>query len=109
MRLRLPARRRRHEYSSQDWSHSLKPLLERHLGVTIEKGPVRTSDWSASTLTDEQVAYAAGDVSHLIDLHTLLVERLEAAGLSELYSQVCAYLPVDAHLEVDGYPDPLRY
>lgn len=90
-------------------SHSLKPLLERHLGVTIEKGNVRTSDWSAPVLTEEQVAYAAGDVAHLIDLHRLLAERLNAAGLSDLYSQVCAYLPVDAHLEVAGYPNPLTY
>lgn len=90
-------------------SHSLKPLLERHLGVTIEKGPVRTSDWSAPTLADEQIAYAADDVAHLLDLHRLLATRLDVAGLSHLYAQVCAYLPVDAHLEVAGYPNPLTY
>jgi ribonuclease D len=89
--------------------HSLKALLERHLGVLIEKGEVRTSDWSAVTLSDEQVAYAVGDVSHLLDLHQLLADRLEAAGLSGMFEQVCAYMPVDSHLEVGGYPNPLTY
>lgn len=89
--------------------HSLKALLERHLGVVIEKGHVRTSDWSTPTLSDEQLAYAVGDVSHLLDLHRLLSDRLEAAGLSGMYAQVCAYMPVDAHLAVAGYPNPLIY
>ncbi|MEP7370225.1 MAG: ribonuclease D [Dermatophilaceae bacterium] len=89
--------------------HSLKALLERHLGVLIEKGEVRTSDWSAVTLSDEQVAYAVGDVSHLLDLHQLLASRLEAAGRSSMFEQVCAYMPVDSHLEVEGYPNPLTY
>lgn len=89
--------------------HSLKALLERHLGVLIEKGPVRMSDWSTVTLSDEQVAYAVGDVSHLLDLHRLLADRLDAAGLSKIFEQVCGYMPVDAHLEVAGYPNPLTY
>jgi ribonuclease D len=90
-------------------SHSLKPLLERHLGVVIEKGAVRTSDWSAESLSDEQIAYASGDVSHLLDLHGLLVDQLERAGLLHTFRQVCAYMPVDAHLDVAGYPNPLIY
>jgi ribonuclease D len=89
--------------------HSLKALLERHLGVVIEKGAVRTSDWSLGTLSDEQIAYAVGDVSHLLDLHRLLADRLEAAGLWGMFERVCAYMPVDAHLEVAGYPNPLTY
>lgn len=89
--------------------HGLKALLARHLGVLVEKGAVRMSDWSAGTLSDEQVAYAVGDVSHLVDLHRLLADRLEAAGFSGMFEQVCAYMPVDAHLEVAGYPNPLTY
>lgn len=89
--------------------HSLKTLLERHLGVTVAKGSVRTSDWGAAILSDEQVEYAAGDVAHLLDLHRRLADRLEQAGLARLFEAVCAYLPVDAHLEVGGYPNPLAY
>lgn len=89
--------------------HSLRPLLMRALGVKISKGGVRTSDWGSDDLADEQVAYAAGDVEHLLDLYGLLHRRLDDAGLSELFAQVCAYLPVDAHLAVSGFPNPLTY
>lgn len=90
-------------------SHSLQPMLERHLGVLIDKGAVRTSDWSAASLSEEQVAYASSDVVHLLDLHDLLVARLQRAGSLETFLQVCAYMPVDADLEVRGYPNPLTY
>lgn len=89
--------------------HSLKALLERHLGIIIEKGTVRTSDWSSDMLTDEQIEYAVGDVSHLLDLHQVLANRLHAGGLSRTFEQVCTYMPVDAHLQVAGYPNPLTY
>ncbi len=35
--------------------HSLQALLRRHLGVTVAKGSVRTSDWGAPVLSAEQV------------------------------------------------------
>lgn len=89
--------------------HSLKALLQRHLGVLIEKGAVRTSDWSVPTLSDEQVDYAVGDVSHLLELHRLLSDRLDAVGLTGIFEQVCTYMPIDAHLEIAGYPNPLTY
>lgn len=89
--------------------HSLQTLLERHLGVRIEKGGVRTSDWGVATLTDEQIAYATADVDQLLVLDQILTSRLEAAGKAELFVQVCAYMPVDAHLDVSGLPNPLVY
>jgi ribonuclease D len=89
--------------------HSLSALLSRHLDLTITKGAVRTSDWGAGRLTDTQVAYAMADVAHLIDLHTVLASQLKTLQLWDLYEQVCAYLPVDAHLEVSGIPNPLLY
>ncbi|MYR33230.1 hypothetical protein GTW20_13385 [Nocardiopsis alba] len=89
--------------------HSLQNLLFRRLGVSISKGPVRTGDWSVETLTAEQLAYAAADVEHLIDLYESLVGELHDRNLEEMYGQVCLYLPVDAHLAVSRIPDPLRY
>lgn len=89
--------------------HSLQPLLQRHLGVTVSKGAVRTSNWGAEALSEEQLAYASGDVIHLLDLHDALSQRLDVSGLAELYSRVCAYMPVDAHLAVSGFPNPLDY
>lgn len=89
--------------------HSLKALLHRYLGVDLEKGAVRVSDWGAANLSDAQVAYAVGDVSHLLDLHQILTERLEETKLIGIFEQVCDYMPLDAHLEVSGYPNPLTY
>jgi ribonuclease D len=89
--------------------HSLQALLLRHLEVTVAKGPVRTSDWGASVLSDEQIAYATADVAYLLDLHDVLSKRLDANGMSDLFAQVCAYMPVDAHLAVLGVPNPLAY
>lgn len=89
--------------------HSLQGLLERHLGIHIGKGAVRTSDWGAATLTAEQVAYATADVDQLLPLADALRRRLEAGGMLQLFAQVCAYMPVDAHLDVSGIPNPLLY
>ena len=89
--------------------HSLQPLLMRHLGIEIEKGPMRISDWGTASLTPEQIAYATDDVAHLLPLVDVLRAQLAASDRLGLYEQVCAYLPVDAHLEVSGIPNPLAY
>jgi ribonuclease D len=79
------------------------------LGVTLEKGAVRTSDWSSADLTSEQLAYAAGDVLHLLPLLDALGEVLRARGLTRLYDDCCAFLPARAALEVGSYPDVFAY
>jgi ribonuclease D len=90
--------------------HSLQALLRRHLGIAVSKGEVRMSDWgSAAVLSEEQIGYATADVAHLLDLHDVLIKRLDDLGRSELFARVCAYMPVDAHLEVTGIPNPLAY
>lgn len=89
--------------------HSLAPLLHRYLNVRIGKGAVRTSDWGATSLTEAQLDYAASDVVHLLDLLDLQLSALDARGLREDFTAVCAYLPLDAHFEVAGLPDPLTY
>jgi ribonuclease D len=89
--------------------HSLQAVLLRRLGVRIEKGAVRTSDWGGAVLSPEQLEYAAGDVIHLLDLQVTLTKSLRERDLGSIYAQVCAYMPVDAHLEVCGVPNPLVY
>jgi ribonuclease D len=54
-------------------------LVARRLGHSIDKGQTRT-DWSRRPLTPEQLAYAADDVHHLLELHTSLAEALNARG-----------------------------
>jgi ribonuclease D len=58
---------------------SLAALLEKHLGVKVDKRYQR-ADWSARPLTPAMLAYAAGDTSHLVTLRDLLAEQLTAAG-----------------------------
>ncbi|MGH3247100.1 MAG: ribonuclease D [Trebonia sp.] len=90
-------------------THSLQQLVARNLGVSLTKGPVRTSDWAAASLTEEQLAYAAGDVLHLLSLLDILVADLERAGLGRLYDACCAFLPARVRLELGGYPDVFVY
>ena len=52
------------------------PLVERVLGVTVEKTETLT-DWTRRPLTAAQLAYAADDVRYLLPLHEHLVRRLE--------------------------------
>jgi ribonuclease D len=58
---------------------SLAALLEKHLGVKVDKRYQR-ADWSARPLTPAMLSYAAGDTAHLIELRDLMAERLTAAG-----------------------------
>jgi len=90
-------------------AHSLQQLVFRHLGIHLEKGPVRISDWSADELTSAQLEYAAGDVLHLFALLDVLTRALQSAGLTLLYDGCCAFLPARASLEIGGYPDVFAY
>jgi ribonuclease D len=90
-------------------THSLQHLLGRRLGVHLNKGTVRTSNWSAATLSSEQVEYAAADVMHLPALLESLQADLDSRDLAWLYDQCCAFLPAQAALKVGGYPDVFSY
>jgi len=90
-------------------THSLQQLVGRYLGVSLPKGAVRVSDWSASELTDEQVRYAAGDVVHLLRLLDAMEEALRACGRAELYDSCCAFLPARVTLELGDFPDVFAY
>jgi ribonuclease D len=90
-------------------AHSLKHLVARRLGVQLGKGPVRTSNWSAATLSAEQVQYAVADVMHLPRLLESLQTELGARGLAWLYDECCAFLPAHAALEVGNFPDVFSY
>lgn len=54
-------------------------VCEALLGVKPPKGETLT-DWSRRPLTQEQVAYAAADVEHLLALHAKQVALLEELG-----------------------------
>ena len=81
---------------------SLAALLERYLGVHVDKRFQR-ADWSARPLSPEMLAYAASDTSHLVALRDILADKLVAAGRMEW-----ALEEFDAMTDVRWAPDDGR-
>jgi ribonuclease D len=50
-------------------------LVESWLGLTVDKG-ARFTDWSRRPLTERQIEYAIGDVTHLSKIFPRLLKRL---------------------------------
>jgi len=54
-------------------------LVESWLGLSIDKG-ARFTDWSRRPLTDRQIEYAIGDVTHLAEIFPRLLKKLINTG-----------------------------
>ncbi len=54
-------------------------LVEAWLGFTVDKG-ARFTDWSRRPLTDRQIEYAIGDVTHLSKIFPKILEKLHSTG-----------------------------
>jgi len=54
-------------------------LVETWLGITIDKG-ARFTDWSRRPLTERQIEYAIGDVTHLSDIFPKILQKLIKTG-----------------------------
>lgn len=50
-------------------------LVETWLGITVDKG-ARFTDWSRRPLTDRQIEYAIGDVTHLAKIFPKMLQKL---------------------------------
>ncbi|MBX7495739.1 ribonuclease D [Qipengyuania sp. 6B39] len=72
-------------------------LVESWLGIPVDKG-ARFTDWSRRPLTDRQIEYAIGDVTHLSDIFPRILKKLIKTGRG-------AWL--DA--EMDKLADPANY
>jgi ribonuclease D len=68
---------------------SLGRLVEHLLGIALPK-VAQLSDWLRRPLPAEQLTYAAGDVLHLLELRSSMVEQLEARGRLEWATDECA-------------------
>ncbi len=84
--------------------HGLKNLLQELLSVDISKQQ-QSSDWGATELTKEQIAYAASDVLYLHELKEELDSRLIREGRMELAQSCFDFLPHRAALDLEGWPD----
>ncbi|HZU64194.1 MAG TPA: ribonuclease D [Novosphingobium sp.] len=57
-------------------------LVESWLGLVIDKG-ARFTDWSRRPLTERQIEYAIGDVTHLARIFPKILKRLIKTGRGE--------------------------
>ena len=70
---------------------SLATLVQGVLGIRLPKGD-RLADWLRRPLNDDQRAYAAADVEHLLPLHRWLLDRLEEHGRLSWAEDECTQL-----------------
>jgi len=70
-------------------SPSLGRLVDLVLGISLAKAD-QLSDWLQRPLPAGQLAYAAGDVQHLLELRATMVERLAARGRLDWALEECA-------------------
>lgn len=72
----------------------LEGLLRDVLGVELagDKSAMQRANWEARPLTEQMLAYAAGDVADLPQLWEVLSERLEDTGRLAWYEQELAAL-----------------
>ena len=59
------------------------------LGVTLPKAD-QLSDWLERPISDRQTTYAASDVAYLLELRTVLSERLSELGRLDWALEECA-------------------
>jgi ribonuclease D len=67
---------------------SLSRLVERMLDVSLPKAD-RLSDWLVRPISARQITYAVSDVAHLLELRTVLTERLRALDRLEWAISEC--------------------
>ncbi|MFN2100987.1 ribonuclease D [Altererythrobacter sp. MF3-039] len=54
-------------------------LVESWLGLTVDKG-ARFTDWARRPLTERQIEYAIGDVTHLAEIFPKILDKLVSTG-----------------------------
>jgi ribonuclease D len=72
-------------------------LVESWMGITVDKG-ARFTDWSRRPLTERQIDYAIGDVTHLAKIFPKILNRLKKTGRGEWLDQ-----------EMEKLADPENY
>ncbi len=84
--------------------HGLKDLCHELLGIELSKQQ-QSSDWAATTLSPQQLAYAASDVLHLHALKTALDAMLARQDRTALAQACFAFVAHRAKLDLVGFED----
>jgi ribonuclease D len=82
----------------------LDKLVERFLGVKLEKGPQR-ANWARRPLTQRMVAYAHNDARHLKPLADRLATELEERNRLAWHGAMCARLVKECSRPNEVDPD----
>ncbi|OBK41541.1 hypothetical protein A5659_10025 [Mycobacterium sp. 1165196.3] len=88
--------------------HSLKPLVDRFLGIVLDKSQ-QTSNWLSPELTSEQLTYAALDVKYLVPLLEKLMDEARASGVADIAERTFEYVPVRVETDIRGCGDVFAY
>ncbi|MBF0147562.1 MAG: ribonuclease D [Magnetococcales bacterium] len=83
-------------------NHGLKHLVRELLGVEMDKEQ-QSSDWGADVLSEQQLAYTAGDVRYLVAIKERLDAILKRENRVELARDVMAALPMRVNLDLAGW------
>ena len=81
-------------------SASYETLAGQLAGAKVDKSS-RFTDWSNRPLTEKQIEYALGDVSHLRKVYVKLRERLEKTGRAEWVREEMEELTATSTYNVD--------
>lgn len=84
--------------------HGLKDVSKELVGIDMSKAQ-QSSDWGATKLSADQLAYAASDVLHLHALRAKLDEMLVREGRDGLARACFEFLPHRALLDVAGWEE----
>lgn len=84
--------------------HGLKDLCNELLEKDLSKQQ-QSSDWAATTLSQQQLAYAASDVLYLHQLKAKLTAMLERQGRTAVAEDCFRFLPTRANLDLEGFED----
>jgi ribonuclease D len=84
--------------------HGLKDCALELLDIEMDKA-ARHTDWSAPSLTEDQVRYAISDVTFLLPLKDRLHAMLEREGRAALAQACFGAIPVLAELDMLGFVD----
>ncbi|REJ79334.1 MAG: hypothetical protein DWQ47_00915 [Acidobacteria bacterium] len=86
----------------QDRRHSLADVASFFLGTEVDKSE-QISDWTAETLSDSQIEYAAKDAAIMVPLREKLAERLQSDGLEGAAKIEFDCVTPVARMELNGF------
>lgn len=90
-------------YNGLELSHDLYSLYERELGIAPPTEDLGGSNW-ADSLTPQQIAYAASDVSYLHPLRDKLKIKLAKEGLNRAALVEFGSILPESAVELNGFP-----